>query len=148
MNNLLVCGPHRPGGFDYDHLFQGKTLREETIALPAYRMHVLPGFGYPIIVPGLVEDFVIATFISLQPDHYDSVIAHLDMLEGYFGQGDCRNQHERKNIQVVVGGEEFESAIYIACPTFYFGLSNDTIVPDGDWLEEESRIKNSMSLLG
>ncbi len=130
---FFVYGSLRRGQGNH-RLLAGKTVGEHPARLHGCALYTL---GLPFATPGGPESYVVGELMVVAEDHYASVLAALDRLEGYRGPGRT-NLYERVSRRVSYtdkSGQTREAEAWVYLAGADVALCEDDRVAGGDWLQ-------------
>ncbi|MFF5972116.1 gamma-glutamylcyclotransferase family protein [Streptomyces sp. NPDC012769] len=119
---FFVYGTLRPGAYNHDRHFLGRTAAEEDAVLPGAVLHEGP--GYPYVVRG--EGRVTGALLTAAPCAYGGLLDVLDRMELPAG-------YERTGLDVlrVRDGVTVRAWVYVAAP----GVRPGPVIASGDWFD-------------
>ncbi|NJL34167.1 MAG: gamma-glutamylcyclotransferase [Chloroflexaceae bacterium] len=93
---MFVYGTLKPGYSNYPIYLEGCTLHEESATLLGGALYTEGQYPYLVMEPDLVrpDERVQGVLITVRPDVYNAVLAHIDVLEDYV-PGGADNWYER-----------------------------------------------------
>ncbi|WDC85319.1 gamma-glutamylcyclotransferase [Caloramator sp. mosi_1] len=113
---LFVYGSLMEGMFNYKKYLEGKVISRKNAKTKGELYH-LKNKGYPAMIEG--NNYVYGELIEIID--FDNVIKDLDMLEGYYGEGNRNSEYIRK--VVVVENVEDNKIEYAYA--YMYNLNND-----------------------
>ena len=127
---FFVYGTLRPGYGNYRHCLSGTPHTVVPATLPGARMFGL-GRPYPYVSTkgARPEDIVVGALIEVAPEHYADALKRLDWLEGH------PRHYTRTAMVVMTDAGPVEAWAYLASSRTEACLSEDEVVPSGDWAE-------------
>lgn len=125
---FFVYGTLRPGYGNYRRCLSGTPHTVAPAWLAGARMFGI-GRPYPYVSTkgARPEDVVVGVLIEVAPEHYADALQRLDWLEGH------PEHYTRTATVVTTEAGPVEAWAYLASPRSEAYLSEDEVVPSGDW---------------
>lgn len=124
---FFVYGTLRPGHGNYARLLSGRTIRETPATAPGIALY---GTGIPFAVP-TPGTTTIGALIHVDPTRYQSALAALDSLEGFYPEHPEDSLYIRATRRVLVGDTAITAWIYLAGSPDQAAIRE--AVPGNDW---------------
>lgn len=134
---VFTYGTLRVGEGNWSWALRGKTISNEVATLTGARMFDNVGFPYVTMTDSVESDIVVGDLFYIRDDLYTQVVADLDGLEGFRGEGLTSNLYDRKIVTITTAtGEQVEAYTYLVGADMYERRVRDyPVIVGGNWLE-------------
>ena len=133
----FVYGTLRPGLGNHSWALAGRTTSEVPATLSGARMFDNNrSFPFVTMSDSTESDVVVGNLMYIHEDLFVDVLADLDGLEGFRGEGEPSNLYDRKVVTVTLSdGSQAEAYTYLVADRLYESrIKHSPVIASGDWL--------------